>query len=56
MGQVGARTFVGAGFLVLVGGLAITSAVLVPAVPLAVGIAGWASPASPWALPTLRFR
>ena len=41
VGRVGARGFVATGFLVLVGGLAVTAAVLVPAVPLVVGIAGW---------------
>jgi MFS family permease len=41
VGRVGARTFAGTGFLVLVGGLAVTSAVLIPAVPLLVGILGW---------------
>ncbi len=41
VGRIGARAFVGAGFLVVLGGLAITSVVLVPAVPVAIGIAGW---------------
>ena len=39
--RVGARTFVGAGFAVVLGGLAVTAAVLVPAVPVAIGVAGW---------------
>ncbi len=41
VGRIGARTFVGVGFLVVLGGLGTTAAVLAPAVPLVVGIAGW---------------
>lgn len=39
--RVDARGLVGAGFLVVIGGLATTSAVLLPSIPLWVGIAGW---------------
>jgi MFS family permease len=39
--RLGARAFVGAGFAVVLGGLAVTAAVLVPGVPVVVGIAGW---------------
>jgi MFS family permease len=39
--RLGARSFVGAGFAVVLGGLAVTAAVLVPAVPVVVGVVGW---------------
>lgn len=39
--RLGVRAFVGAGFAVVLGGLAVTAAVLIPAVPVAVGVAGW---------------
>lgn len=41
VGRAGVRRLVGAGFVTVLAGLAITAIVLLPAAPLAVGIVGW---------------